>query len=165
MAPLPPFARPAPAEPGRASISVAADGAPTWPPYPPSLVRSRGAPRSASPLMAPRHGPQPPSLVPPRRSRGAPRLPTRGDGERDALRGHRQLGEAYAGRVLDGVGDGGRRRNDRRLSDAARAERSGRRRLLHDDGLDVRQVGGGRLAVVEQARLHESALVVAHQPF
>src|SRR5712664_3409411 len=63
MAPKPPFARRAPAEPWRASITVAGDGAPRWPPNPPSLVaprRSRGAPRSQSQVMGPRDAPKPP---------------------------------------------------------------------------------------------------------
>src|SRR5712664_3679629 len=58
--PNPLFARRPPAEPWRASITVAGDGAPRWPPNPPSLVaprRSRGAPRSQSQVMGPRDAP------------------------------------------------------------------------------------------------------------
>src|SRR6267143_6230832 len=133
----PPISPRAPAKPWRASSIVAAHGGPDIPP--PFLLaprQSRGAPRSTA-GDGPRNGPAAP---------WHPRLPLRGDCERDALRRHRQLSQPHAGRVLNRVGDGGRRRNDRRLADAARAERSGRRRLLHDDGLDVRQVGGGELA-------------------
>src|SRR5712664_953210 len=63
MAPKPPFARRAPAAPSRAPLTVAGDGAPRWPPNPPSLVaprRRRGAPRSQSQVMGPRDGPQTP---------------------------------------------------------------------------------------------------------
>ena len=49
----------------------------------------------------------------------------RGDGERDLLRSQRRLGQTAARRVLDRVGDGGRRRNDRGLADAAGAEGAG----------------------------------------
>src|SRR5438445_12438559 len=41
---------------------------------------------------------------------------------RDTLRGGRQPRQACAGRVGDGIGDGGGRRADGRLADAARAE-------------------------------------------
>src|SRR5262249_28118256 len=58
------------------------------------------------------------------------------DRQRDSLRRHRKLGQPHAGRVLDGVGNRRGRRHDRRLADAARAERAGRRWLLHDDALD-----------------------------
>src|SRR5437588_11854868 len=166
-------------------------GAPTWPPYPrggsgrpggaehpryrrwprhgPHTPRRLGRPGGAVALLVTGDGPDLAPLPPSTwgtsaTNRGTARLPPRGDCERDALRGHRQLGESHAGRVLDRVGNGGRRRNDRRLANAARTERSGRRRLPHADGLDVRQVGGGELAVVEQARVHEPALVVVHQP-
>ena len=50
----------------------------------------------------------------------------RGDGERDLLRGQRGLGKPAAGRVLDGVGDGGGGGDDRGLADAAGAEGAGR---------------------------------------
>src|SRR5262249_44814333 len=53
--------------------------------------------------------------------------------ERDPLGAQRQLGDSRARRVVDGVGNGGRRRDDRRLADAARAEGTGRRRHLDDD--------------------------------
>src|SRR5438067_5999333 len=57
-------------------------------PKPPSLVaprRSRGAPRSESQVMGPRDGPpNPPSRVAPRRSRGAPRSESQVMGPRDA---------------------------------------------------------------------------------
>src|SRR5215471_815328 len=45
-------------------------------------------------------------------------------------RGHRQLGEADARRVLDGVRDRSHRRHDRRLADAAHAVRMARIRDL-----------------------------------
>ncbi len=44
--------------------------------------------------------------------------------QRDPLRRERQMGQPHARRVLEGVGDRGRRRDDRRLADAARAERA-----------------------------------------
>src|SRR2546427_183648 len=131
-------------------------------------------PGSACPRpSAPCPSPGPDTAPTPPKPRDAPPEPWRPsitdmltacDRERDLLRRHGQLGEPDAGGVLDRVGEGGRRRHDRRLADTAGAERSGRRRLLHDDGLDVRQVGGGELAIVEQARVHEPALVVIHQP-
>src|ERR1700754_5099047 len=60
-----------------------------------------------------------------------------GDGQGDSLGGQRQLGEANAGGVVDGVGQCGRRRHDWRLADTPSAERTGGRRNLDDDGLDV----------------------------
>ena len=52
------------------------------------------------------------------------------------LGGHRDLGEADAGGVADGVADGGGAGDDRRLADAAHAERPGPRGHLQQDRLD-----------------------------
>src|SRR5438445_6403276 len=104
MAPTPPNARRAPAEPWRPSITRASwgprhgphtpqrssrpggavalldhacvVGAPTWPPHPPTLVaprRSRGAPRSRVRRGGPHMGPPPPHPPPaPAGPRGPP---------------------------------------------------------------------------------------------
>src|SRR5205085_2448533 len=63
MAPKPPDVRRAPAEPWRASVWRDGDGAPKWPPSPPTFVaprRSRGAPLCGETEMGPRNGPQAP---------------------------------------------------------------------------------------------------------
>src|SRR6267143_6320106 len=77
MAPKPPFARRAAAEPWRASITVAGDGGPDMAPKPPFARRAAAEPWRASITVAgegaPTWLPNPPSLVAPRRSRGAPR--------------------------------------------------------------------------------------------
>ena len=74
-------------------------------------------------------------------------------------RRHRQLGEAHAGGVGHGVGDGGHGRHDRRLADAAHAVGMARVRHLDDHRVDHRQVGGHRHAVVEEARVLQLAVV------
>src|SRR6266403_763718 len=79
MAPKPPYARRAPAEPWRASMTVEM-GASPWPPNPPNARRAPAKPWRASmtvemggPEMAPN-----PSLGAPRRSRGGPRSSSQG---------------------------------------------------------------------------------------
>src|SRR3989441_7555790 len=63
---------------------------------------------------------------------------------RDTLRGERQPRQARAGRVGDGIGDGGGRRADGRLADAACAEGAEPFAGLDDDGLHVGDVGSAR---------------------
>src|SRR5437764_943914 len=73
MAPKPPDVRRAPAEPWRASVWRDGDGAPKWPPGPPTFVaprRSRGAPLCGETEMRAREmAPRPPDV---RRAAGEP---------------------------------------------------------------------------------------------
>ena len=61
-----------------------------------------------------------------------------------------RAGFADAGRVMDGVEDRRRGRDQRLLADALGAERADRRRVLDQDALDRRHVADGRDQIVVQ---------------
>src|SRR5712692_5875037 len=87
-----------------------------------------------------------------------------GQPEGDPLGCQRQLDEPQAGRVLDRIGNCRRGWNDRRLTDPASTEWTLWRGHLDHDCLDVRQIGRGQLAVIEQAGVGQPSLIVVQQP-
>src|SRR5580704_10363240 len=77
-----------------------------------------------------------------------------------ARRRHRQVAHAHADRVGDRVGDRRHRWHDRHLADAAGAERVAWVRVLDQNRLDHRQVGGYGHSVIEEARVIEAPVLV-----
>src|SRR3954463_3638136 len=98
--------------------------------------------RTAAPTPGEGHGS--------RRGERSPELgqqPGRGDG---------QVADTAAGRVVDGVGDGGGGAHDADLTDTLGAHRvQVRVVLLHPDGLDVLNVGAGGDVVLRQVVVEE----------
>src|SRR5690606_20196838 len=78
----------------------------------------------------------------------------------DGFRREWKFGDAYTDGVPDGVGDGGRDREDPGFADALGAERPGPVRALHDERSQlVRQILRRRQLVVEQRAVGELPLV------
>src|SRR5579883_658076 len=84
------------------------------------------------------------------------------EGGAHAVGGRRYSAQPHARRVIDGVENGGRRRDQRRLADALGAVGAERFRILYEEAFDGRHVAEGRneivveiLGAARQILLHE----------